>query len=144
MNRFARLRVLVVAVILSAVAATATVSAPTAGADIEQLSIVPLGSGAGYGTGCVYLLVARADMSPSGVSFADIGGKSRILPQNYFSDRNQVYLAPVINRHAYALWTPTSRGKHTLMAYQTSAGGPKRTVTVRSGIPVGPACIVGN
>ena len=76
------------------------------------------------------------------MSFADIGGNGRFLPQDYFYDRKRIYLAPVINRHAYALWTPTSVGTHTLTAYQTSAGGPQRTVTVRPGTPVGPACIV--
>lgn len=142
MNRFVRFRARVAAAALTAAAAISVATAPTASADIEQLTIVPLGAGAGYGTGCTYLLVARTDEWNGGVSFADVGGKGDFLPQDYFSDRKQIYLAPVINRHAYALWTPTSVGTHTLTAYQTSAGGPIRTVIVKPGIPVGPACIV--
>jgi fermentation-respiration switch protein FrsA (DUF1100 family) len=52
------------------------------------------------------------------------------------------YNSPVLLGHAFSLWTPTAPGEHTLMAYQTSAGGPVETVTVTPGTPIGPVCLV--
>ncbi|MCZ4590530.1 hypothetical protein O4328_44150 [Rhodococcus opacus] len=51
------------------------------------------------------------------------------------------YDSPVILGHAFHSGTPPP-GEHTLMAYQTSAGGPVETVTVTPGAPIGPVCII--
>ncbi|WP_254699096.1 hypothetical protein [Rhodococcus sp. SGAir0479] len=49
---------------------------------------------------------------------------------------------PVMFGHAVTLWTPTAPGEHSIMAYQTSAGGPEETVTVDAATPLGPLCLV--
>ena len=50
--------------------------------------------------------------------------------------------SPVVLGHKVSLWTPTAPGVHSLMAYETSAGGPVATVTVNPAISVGPICLV--
>lgn len=50
--------------------------------------------------------------------------------------------SPVILGHKVSLWTPMRTGEHSLMAYETSAGGPTATVTVNPATPIGPVCIV--
>ncbi|MFE4499821.1 hypothetical protein ACFRFQ_08140 [Rhodococcus sp. NPDC056743] len=128
-------------------AAVATWFAPTASAEVVDVTVIP-GLGGGpttpYGAGCTYLVVARtSDMSERGVSIVDFNRASTFFPQELIWDTiNPYYVSPVIFGHAVTLWTPTAPGEHSLMAYQTSAGGPIETVTVNPGVPLGPGCIV--
>ncbi|WP_430335305.1 hypothetical protein [Rhodococcus sp. ACT016] len=124
-----------------------TWSAPSASADVVDVTVVP-GLSAGpttpYGVGCTYLVVARTtNLTESGVSIGDFNRASTMFPQELiWHTVDPYYVTPVVLGHAFALWTPTAAGEHSLMAYQTSAGGPIETVTVNPGVPIGPACIV--
>ncbi|MCQ4121559.1 hypothetical protein [Rhodococcus tibetensis] len=132
----------------AAVCAVAAIwSAPSAAAEVIDVTIVP-GLGGGpttpYGAGCTYLVVARtAAPAEAGVSIVDYTGASTMFPQELIWDTvDPYYNSPVALGHAFTLWTPTEPGEHSLMAYQTSAGGPIETVTVNPGTPIGPGCIV--
>ena len=75
----------------------------------------------------------------------DIGPSSEgsVMPLEKFVWQFDGYWSsPVIRGHKVTLWTPTRIGEHTLMAYETSAGGPTATVTVNPATPIGPVCIV--
>lgn len=126
-------------------------AAPMAAADVVDVSILPgLGTGpAGvYGAGCTYLVVARTEASAwipkeQGVSIVDRNRASTFFPQEFAWDYVSPYwVNPVIFGHAVTLWTPTAPGEHSIMAYQTSAGGPEETVTVNPATPLGPVCLV--
>jgi hypothetical protein len=135
---FSRIALCALASAVCGVAAAAGL-APAAAADVVDVTVMPgLGSPAGvYGSGCTYLVVARAtDSRP--VSFIDYNTASTFFPQNLFP----YWLTPVVVDRAYVLWTPTAPGGHAIMAYQSSAGGPVENVTVDAGAPVGPSCIV--
>lgn len=128
-------------------ASAATWFAPAASAEVVDVTVVPGLGGSPttpYGAGCTYLVVAKtADVSEPGVSIVDFNRASTFFPQDLVWDTiNPYYVSPVILGHAFTLWTPTAPGEHSLMAYQTSAGGPIETVTVNRGVPVGPGCIV--
>jgi hypothetical protein len=121
--------------------------APSAAADVVDVTVVPgLSSGptTSYGVGCTYLVVARTSAPvEAGVSFVDYNLASTFFPADViWNTVNPYYVSPVMLGHAFSLWTPTAPGEHTLMAYQTSAGGPTATVTVNPGVPIGPGCIV--
>ena len=143
-----RLRRLTVAACSLAAVATLGVT-PQASADVTRLDVIPLVPHAGFGANCTYLLVAttassRYTPATKGVSFVDLNRNSRFFPADDLYAAGQLYFTtPVVGNRAFSLWTPTRPGKHVLMAYQTSAGGPQRSITVRSGTPVGPGCIVG-
>lgn len=142
-----KLRARLAAVAASICVAAMSWMAGTAHADVARIDVVPLGPGAGYSTGCTYALVAVTKDSYNTprdmpVSFYDLSGGAYIFPQDDFYARKQIYVSPVLANRAFALWTPTRPGKHTLTAYQTSAGGPTRTVTVRPGTPIGPGCVI--
>lgn len=131
----------------AACAAVVTLSAPTAAADVVDVTIIPGLSGGpttSFGAGCTYLVVARtSQLVEPGVSIGDYNRASTMFPQELIWDTiDPYYVAPVVLGHAFTLWTPTAPGEHSLMAYQTSAGGPVETVTVNPGIPIGPGCIV--
>lgn len=49
---------------------------------------------------------------------------------------------PAVLCQKITLWTPLTAGEHSLMAYQTSAGGPIATVTVNPATPLGPIYLV--
>ncbi|MFE3291292.1 hypothetical protein [Rhodococcus sp. NPDC059234] len=128
-------------------AAAATWFAPLATADVVDVTVVP-GLGGGpttpYGAGCTYLVVART-VSPveAGVSIVDLNRASTLFPQELIWDiADPYYVTPVVLGHAFTLWTPTAPGEHSLMAYQTSAGGPVNSVTVNPGTQIGPGCVV--
>jgi len=76
------------------------------------------------------------------VLIVDCNRASMFFPQELTRDTlDPYYDSPVILGHAFHSGTPPP-GEHTLMAYQTSAGGPVETVTVTPGAPIGPVCIV--
>jgi hypothetical protein len=128
-------------------AAAVTLSAPWAAAEVVDLTVVP-GLSAGpttpYGAGCTYLVVARTGtLAEPGVGIADLNRASTFFPHELIWDTvDPYYVPPVVLGHAFSLWTPTAPGEHTLMAYQTSAGGPVEAVSVNPGTPIGPGCIV--
>ncbi|MFG1782613.1 hypothetical protein ACGFIU_09245 [Rhodococcus oryzae] len=131
---------------LAACAAAALGSAPTASAEVVDLTISP-GLSAGpttpFGVGCTYLVVARTErLVEPRTDIVDYTNKSIMLPQDLAWNIDPYYSTPVILGHKVTLWTPTAPGEHSLMAYQTSAGGPIRTVTVNPATPLGPGCIV--
>lgn len=138
----------IAALAVSVCVAVASWSAGAARADVARIDILPLGPSAGYGTGCTYALVATTKDGKQNtsrdlpVSFYDLSGGSYLFPQDDFYARKQIYVSPVLADRSLALWTPTRPGKHRLTAYQTSAGGPIRTITVRPGTPIGPGCLV--
>lgn len=147
LSRIARSALLPVALF----AAAAVWGAPSAAADVVDVTILPGLSGGpttAYGAGCTYLVVARtadSEWTPSekGVSIVDYNHASTFFPQNFAWDFISPYwVNPVVFDHAFTLWTPTAPGEHSVMAYQTSAGGPVETVTVNPATPIGPACIV--
>ncbi|MGW6376035.1 hypothetical protein ACWFRB_08215 [Rhodococcus sp. NPDC055112] len=134
---------------LAAVACAAMVmlSAPSSAAEVLDVTVVPGLSGGPttpYGAGCTYLVVARtAALAEAGVGIADLNRASTFFPTELIWDTVDPYYVPtVVLGHAFSLWTPTAPGEHTLMAYQTSAGGPIETVTVNPGTPIGPGCVV--
>lgn len=134
----------------SAVAATclgaALVAAPTASADVVDLDILPgLGIGATtpYGVGCTYVAVARTERI--GEARTDIGAfdYNSVFPVEEFMWQFDPYFStPTVLGHKVTLWTPLTPGEHSIMAYQTSAGGPIATVTVNPATPLGPLCLV--
>ncbi|RRQ29242.1 hypothetical protein DK926_05005 [Rhodococcus sp. Eu-32] len=136
-------------VTLSALAACAVgtlAAAPSASAEVVDLTILP-GLSAGpttpFGAGCTYLVVARTEnLTEPRTDIVDYTNESVMLPQELAWNFDPYYSTPVILGHKVTLWTPTAPGSHSLMAYQTSAGGPVQTVTVNPAIPVGPGCIV--
>ncbi|WP_241962403.1 hypothetical protein [Rhodococcus opacus] len=122
-------------------------SAPLASADVTDVTVLPglsTNSNTSYGSGCTYLVVARTTTpAERSVSIVDYNRASTFFPQELIWDTiDPYYNSPVVLGHAFSLWTPTAPGEHTLMAYQTSAGGPVETVTVTPGTPIGPVCIV--
>lgn len=142
-SRFARATPLAVAIC----AVVGVWAAPTATAEVVDVSIIPgLSNGptTPYGAGCTYLVVARTSgLTEPGVGIVDFNRASTFFPQELMWDTiDPYYSSPVILGHAFTLWTPTAPGEHSLMAYQTSAGGPIETVTVNPGVPIGPGCIV--
>lgn len=139
-------RARIAAIAVSVCVAVGSWSAGTAHADVARIDVVALGPSAGYGTGCTYALVAttkdgKHTPRDQPVSFYDLSEGSYIFPQDDFTARKQIYVSPVLADRAFALWTPTRPGPHRLTAYQTSEGGPTRTITVRPGTPVGPGCL---
>ncbi|MCJ0895046.1 hypothetical protein [Rhodococcus sp. ARC_M5] len=64
------------------------------------------------------------------------------VPEELAWNVDPYFSTPVDLGHKFTLWTPTAPGEHSLMAYETSAGGPIRTVTVNPATPLGPGCIV--
>lgn len=111
-----------------------------------SLDILPgLSAGATtqFGVGCTYLVVARTD-TPSGprVDIQDYTNESVMFPEELAWNVDPYFSTPVVLGHKLTLWTPTAPGEHSLMAYETSAGGPVRTVTVNPATPLGPGCIV--
>ncbi|MDV8024799.1 hypothetical protein [Rhodococcus sp. IEGM 1330] len=134
----------------SAVAANciglALVAAPTASADVVELDILPglsFGPTTPYGVGCTYVAVARTDgLNEPRTDIAAIGYDS-IMPIEEFAWQFDPYFSiPAVLGHKITLWTPLTAGEHSLMAYQTSAGGPITTVTVNPATPLGPICLV--
>lgn len=82
-------------------------------------------------------------MDESNVSIVDLNRASTMFPQELIWDTvNPYFTLPVVLGHAVTLWTPTTPGEHSLMAYQTSAGGPVTTVDVNPATPIGPGCVV--
>ena len=65
-----------------------------------------------------------------------------MFPEELAWNVDPYFSTPVVLGHKFTLWTPTAPGEHSLMAYETSAGGPIRTVTVNPATPLGPGCIV--
>lgn len=131
---------------LAACAATALGAAPTASAEVVDLTIAP-GLSAGpttpFGVGCTYLVVARTEeLVEPRTDIVDYTNESTMFPQDLAWNIDPYYSTPVILGHKVTLWTPTAPGEHSLMAYQTSAGGPIQTVTVNPATPLGPGCIV--
>ena len=121
-------------------------SSGTASAEVVDLDILPglsLGPTTPYGVGCTYIAVARtADASGPRVDIAPLDSDS-IMPIEEFAWQFDPYWSsPVIAGYKVSLWTPTTPGEHSLMAYETSAGGPVATVTVNPATPVGPLCLV--
>ncbi|OUS97263.1 hypothetical protein CA951_02640 [Rhodococcus sp. NCIMB 12038] len=143
LSRLAR-RTLSVAALCCAAAMWST---PSAAADVTDVTVLPGLSNNpnnSYGAGCTYLVVATtATPTERSVSIVDYNRDSTLFPQELIWDTiDPYYNSPVILGHAFSLWTPTAPGEHTLMAYQTSAGGPVETVTVTPDTPIGPVCIV--
>lgn len=140
--RFVRISVLTIA----AAAATALSGAPAASADVVSLDILPglgIGPTTPYGVGCTYIAVARTEQLTE--PRVDIGplDTNSVMPIEQFAWQYDGYFStPVILGHKITLWTPLTPGEHSLMAYQTSAGGPIATVTVNPATPVGPLCLV--
>ncbi len=79
--------------------------------------------------------VARGEPPPTTVESVDAPG---VFTQNG-SERSKNAVVAFVDGASF--WTPTSPGEHSLMAYQTSAGGPIETVTVNPGVLLGPGCI---
>ena len=125
LSRIARTSVIAAALCAGA----AICSATSASADVVDVTILPgLSSGptTPYGAGCTYLVVARtAALNEPNVSIVDMNRASTMFPQELIWDTvNPYFTLPVVLGHAVTLWTPTAPGEHSLMAYQTSAGGP--------------------
>lgn len=130
----------------TALVASACWAAPAASADVVSLDILPgLSAGATtqFGVGCTYLVVARTD-TPSGprVDIQDYTNESVMFPEELAWNVDPYFSTPVVLGHKLTLWTPTAPGEHSLMAYETSAGGPVRTVTVNPATPLDPGCMV--
>jgi hypothetical protein len=127
-------------------AAAALGTAPNASAEVVDLTIVPgLGGGATtpFGVGCTYLVVARTErLVEPRTDIVDYTNEAIMSPEEQAWKVDPYFSTPVILGHKVALWTPTAPGEHSLMAYQTSAGGPVRTVTVNPATPLGPVCLV--
>ncbi|MFE5876851.1 hypothetical protein ACFQ6H_16410 [Rhodococcus sp. NPDC056506] len=143
LSRIARTTAIAAALCASA----AICSATSASAEVVDVTIIPgLSSGptTPYGAGCTYLVVARtAELVEPNVSIVDMNRASTMFPQELIWDTvNPYFTLPVVLGHAVTLWTPTAPGEHSLMAYQTSAGGPVATVMVNPATPIGPGCIV--
>ncbi|WP_237341709.1 hypothetical protein [Williamsia soli] len=120
--------------------------APTAGAEVVDLTVIPglsTGPTTPFGVGCTYVVVARTErpVEPR-TDIVDYTNKSVMFPGELVWTIDPYYSTPVIAGHKVTLWTPTAPGEHSLMAYQTSAGGPIQTVTVKPATPLGPACLV--
>lgn len=129
----------------------AVAAAPTAAADVVDVSVLPglsTGPAGVYGAGCTYVVVAKTEGSAwipeeQGVSIVDRNRASTFFPQEFAWDHISPYwVNPVMFGHAVTLWTPTAPGEHSIMAYQTSAGGPEETVRVDPATPLGPLCLV--
>ncbi|MBY6708763.1 hypothetical protein HQ308_18370 [Rhodococcus sp. BP-241] len=132
--------------VASACSAAALLASGTAHAEVVDLDILPglsFGPTTQYGVGCTYVAVARtADPSGPRVDIASLDTES-IMPLEEFAWQFDGYWSsPVIAGHKVSLWTPTTPGEHSLMAYETSAGGPVATVTVNPATAVGPLCFV--
>lgn len=135
---------------LSGVVATcigaALIAAPTASAEVVDLDILPglsVGATTPYGVGCTYVAVARTESI--GEPRTDIAALdyNSIMPIEEFMWQFDPYFStPTILGHKVTLWTPLTPGEHSLMAYQTSAGGPIATVKVNPATPLGPLCLV--
>lgn len=124
----------------------ASVVAPSASAEVVDLDILPglsFGPTTPYGVGCTYVAVARTERVNE--PRTDIGplGHHSIMPIEEFVWQFDPYFStPAILGHKVTLWTPLTAGEHSLMAYQTSAGGPVATVTVNPAATLGPICLV--
>ncbi|SNS99818.1 hypothetical protein [Rhodococcoides kyotonense] len=131
---------------LAICAAATLASNSTASAEVVDLTIVP-GLSAGpttpFGVGCTYLVVARTEnLAEPRTDIVDYTNESVMFPEELAWNFDPYFSTPVVLGHKVTLWTPTAPGEHSLMAYQTSAGGPIQTVTVNPATPIGPACIV--
>lgn len=132
--------------VLAACAGAAVFAAPNASAEVVSLDILPglsFGPTTQYGVGCTYVAVARTE------SFSeprtDIGPMdySLVMPiEEFMWQFDGYWYSPTILGHKFTLVTPTAPGEHSLMAYQTSAGGPIATIDVNPAVPVGPICLV--
>lgn len=125
---------------------SALVAAPTASAEVVDLDIVPglsLGPTTPYGVGCTYIAVARTErINEPRTDIAAIGYDSIMPIEEFMWQFDPYYSTPTIFGHKVTLWTPLTPGEHSLMAYQTSAGGPVATVTVNPATSLGPVCLV--
>ncbi|MCZ4278980.1 hypothetical protein [Rhodococcoides yunnanense] len=141
LSPFARL-----ATALVSCAGVALLAAPSASAEVVDLDILPglsFGPTTPFGVGCTYVAVARtADLSGPRVGISP-GGYDAVMPiEEFMWQFDGYWSSPVVLGHKVSLWTPTAPGVHSLMAYETSAGGPVATVTVNPAISVGPICLV--
>jgi hypothetical protein len=131
---------------LAACAAATLGCVSTASAEVVDLTVHP-GLSAGpttpFGVGCTYLVVARTErLVEPRTDIVDYTNESIMFPQDLAWNLDPYFSTPVILGHKVTLWTPTAPGEHSLMAYQTSAGGPVQTVAVNPPTPLGPGCIV--
>ena len=135
-----------VTVVLAACLGGAVIAAPAASAEVVDLDILP-GLGVGpttpFGVGCTYVAVARtADLTGPRVDIAPMDSDSVMPLEEFMWQFDGYWSSPVVLGHKVSLWTPTTPGEHSLMAYETSAGGPIATVTVNPATAVGPMCLV--
>lgn len=135
-----------ISTVLAMCAAAAILSAPTASAEVVDLDILPglsFGPTTQYGVGCTYIAVARTqEFSEPRTDIAPLDYNSVMPVEEFMWQFDGYWSSPVVFGHKATLWTPTSPGEHSLMAYQTSAGGPIATVSVNHATPLGPICLV--
>ena len=135
-----------VTVVLAACFGGAIIAAPAASAEVVDLDILPglsFGPSTPFGVGCTYVAVARtANLTGPRVDIAPLDSDSVMPLEQFMWQFDGYWCSPVILGHKISLWTPTTPGEHSLMAYETSAGGPIATVTVNPATPVGPICLV--
>lgn len=126
--------------------AAAVLSAPSASAEVVSLDILPglsFGQTTPYGVGCTYVAVARTEqLVEPRVDIAPLDAESAMPIEDFVWQFDGYFSTPVVLGHKVTLWTPTTPGQHSLMAYQTSAGGPVATVNVNPATPAGPLCFV--
>ncbi|MDJ0396552.1 hypothetical protein QMK17_24940 [Rhodococcus sp. G-MC3] len=141
LSRLARLSAAV-----AACAAVTVIAAPAASAEVVDLDVLPglsFGPTTPFGVGCTYVAVARTEqLSEPRTDIAAFGYNSVMPIEEFMWQSDPYWSSPVVLGHKVTLWTPTTPGEHSLMAYQTSAGGPIETVTVNPATPLGPICLV--
>ena len=124
----------------------ASVVAPSASAEVVDLDILPglsFGPTTPYGVGCTYVAVARTErVNEPRTDIAALDYNSIMPIEEFVWQFDPYFSTPAILGHKVTLWTPLTAGEHSLMAYQTSAGGPVATVTVNPATALGPICLV--
>ncbi|RDI65460.1 hypothetical protein [Nocardia pseudobrasiliensis] len=131
------------AVAAGALVAAAVLAAPVAVADtsITKVEVAPglsFGSSTAYGTGCSYKVTAFAppDDAIMFTDETDSGATTRTLSPSY--------LATDTDGRSTVTWTPTEKGKHRIRVQENHPGATSvvTTVTVGTGIALGPVCLV--
>ncbi|QIS12997.1 MULTISPECIES: hypothetical protein [Nocardia] len=124
-----------------AVSAAVALAAPQAGASVTGIDIAPgmsFGSSGSYGTGCSYQVTATATPGVAVVFLDEVDGfrtTDTLKPVGPAADANG---------KATTTWTPAKKGEHKIWAAEYISGERYyiTSVTVGTGIPLGPACLV--
>jgi hypothetical protein len=118
--------------LLAATAAALIATAPSAAAEITDLTI-STGLGNGYGTGCTYELKATTDADAHRIIFLDNGNQ-----------RGAGFGTPVVSGNTITQsWTPSQTGEHVITAQKIVGDYETATITVQvgNGINLGSACL---